>query len=182
MKKNNPGCNCCTPTFSCSDCASVTSFSVSGLNFASCTSGCNGLNGTYVFRTIGIQSGCVWFQAWSGDNCGSTSSPYYYIGQNCGGAFSSLWQISFALVGSLVRVTVQLTLEYTIDSPLGRPHKAALYNIVFYDDFATCADSVGATLTARSTTISKLAVCTGSLTDWDPGDLCGLFGVTVTIG
>ena len=179
-------CGCCG--FVCEDCDDVLTVAVSSISAPpECPDGCSGLTaGTYVFRTVGspftFGDGCGWLINIGADNCGLDDDPLIYIGfintSSGGCGDSNSLAITFTPVTGGVRVTVVITMHYQFDTisapPLGTAKSSKLV-YTWYDDFDTCADAVGATLTFRSAVETP---CYGGGT----GDFCGLGSCTVTIG
>lgn len=168
-------CGCCEATDICNNCDDLTFFTISGLTSSDCASGCDGKNGTYVFRTVGTYfdtgTSCGWFGSWSGDNCGLDDTPLKYIGvlvDSCG--FTNGWTIDFRSDGSggiIVRVIIDL--QYNVDTSVPGTGPRSGYNAVFEGTFDDCASASGFSLLLSSSNIQDCQ-------DGGTGDLCDLLG------
>ncbi len=178
-KHNAGGCRCCN-TFTCNDCNVITYFSLSGLsNPADCPGGCTNIHGTYVFRTVGTQTGtCRWSVPFSFQfNCGGSGEALFGqfpTGCNLAGIDNAI--IEFADNGSGgVLVTVTITLQYELQDAfvtIGAGRTAS----VFTGSFASCSAASGQTLTLQSSTST---LCFGT----DPGDFCSIAAnLVITLG
>lgn len=188
MKKNSPGCNCCGP--SCGNCDAITYFTLSGLGWPDCTGGCDALNGTYAFRTEGegFPPSCTWIDSFPTYTCATSGdidseTLRYAIGPSLGCGGTNGWGVEILNVTGGVRVTVTLTMYYTIYNSHGGSSYG--YSAVFQNTFTDCA-SISGSLPQVSTSTTHCATYYSGLPppfpQTDPGDLCGLYSATVSIG
>ncbi len=188
FKQDNPGCDCC---FSCDDCASLTFISISLVSDPiECGGGCSGITqGTYIFRSFNqpfdVNGGCGWGVPLGASNCGLDDDPAIFIGGypdslgGCGSALGNQVTVAFYPVAGGVRVHVSIRMQYTIGHDGGSPPpagaKSSLVTYNWWDDFPTCADGAGVTLTFRGFVET---VCRSPGT----GDFCGLGSARVGVG
>lgn len=172
-KHNAGGCKCCG--VSTCVCDSLSYFTISGLANAACTSGCNGKNGTYVFRSG--SGGCSWSGSWGNDNCGTSDGPYIgsWVSSPCLSTPNDVWSVGFSVVSGKLRVTIGIIIKATNRDAFGFATAQTSIAAIFQADFNSCADAVGATLPLFSSTTSDCSL--GGV-----GDFCGLLGATITIG
>lgn len=180
-------CGCCG--LNCDDCDPVTTLALyiadidcDGTIDAPGLPLCTRNNGTYVIRTSFTEiASCKWSKSLLGEKCNGTEDNGFTttaIQQPPAGSLNNRIEIEFlAATGGGVTVRVMITRGYYVTTPanIGTGGDQSEFVFTFEDTFATCADSIGATLPLISTVET---VVNGSST----GDICNVAGALVTLG
>lgn len=182
LKKNNPGCNCCsTLDGSCTQCNAITAVIITGFDTGTCPE-CAEIDGTYVFRTLGT-SGCVFSGALvAASFCGGFPDDLVtFAFTGCTAQTRASYSIEFLSDpgGVKIRVTVVYGYSLHVFTMSGYDAYAGYYLATYEDVFPTCADAIGQTLPLAGIAASDLCTEAGNL--GIPPDFCDVSGLTIEL-